>query len=85
LDRHEVFLTTDETVFLFESRLGIEALTPLLAAPDLWAAVGRWQEHLAGPPRVAEAAYSWTRPETAKGLSYLPTRGPGDSDGGDIF
>lgn len=83
LDRHEVFLTTEEAVFLFESSLGVEALTPLLAEPDLWAAVGRWQDHLAGLPRIAEAAYSWTRREPANDLSYLRTPGPGDSEGGD--
>jgi hypothetical protein len=85
LDRHEVFLTLEEAVFLFESRLGLEALTPLLADPDLWAAFGKWQEHLGGPPRIAEAAYAWTRQESTNGVSYLSTPGPGDSDGGDIF
>ena len=84
-DRHEVFLTTEEAVFLFESSLGVDALTPLLAEPDLWAAVGRWQDHLAGLPRIAEAAYSWTRREPANDLSYRRTPGPGDSEGGDIF
>ena len=85
LDRHEVFLTAEEAVFLFESRLGVEALAPLLAEPDLWAAVGHWQKHLAGPPRIAEAAYSWARNGAAEDLSYPPTPGAGDSDGGDIF
>jgi hypothetical protein len=85
LDRHEVFLTTEEAVFVFESHLSLEALAPLLAEPNLWAAVGEWQHHVAGPPRIAEAAYSWTRREAANGLSYLPTPGPGDSEGGDIF
>jgi hypothetical protein len=85
LDRHEVFLTTDEAIFVFQSHLGAEALAPLLAKPELWAAAGAWREHVAGPPRIAEDAYSWARGEPVDDVSYLPTPGPGDSDGGDIY
>jgi hypothetical protein len=85
LDRHQVFLTPTEVVFLFEYGLGADALEPLLATPELWQAAADWREHLAGPPRIAEDAYSWSRAEDGAGLSYLATPGPGDSDGGDIF
>jgi hypothetical protein len=85
LDRHEVFLTQAEVVFRFDSRLGGDALAPLLTEPDVWAAAGAWREHVAGPPRIGEDVYTWSAGAAADGLSYLPTPGPGDSDGGDIF
>jgi hypothetical protein len=65
LDRHEVFLTSEEAVFVFESELGAEALEPLLAEPKLWDAAAAWRDHLAGPPRLAEDVFSWTRAETS--------------------
>jgi hypothetical protein len=85
LDRHDVFLTSDEAVFVFESRLGSDALGPLLSNPKLWEAVSAWGEHVAGPPRIAEEAFAWSRSESADDVSFLPTPGPGDSDGGDIY
>jgi hypothetical protein len=85
LDRHEVFVTSDEAVFVFESELGSGALAPLLADPELWEAAAAWGEHVAGPPRIAESAFSWTRNEPEEDISFLPTPGPGDSDGGDIY
>src|SRR6266516_1727934 len=36
LDRHEVFVTSDEAVFVFESKLGSGGLAALLAEPKLW-------------------------------------------------
>lgn len=85
LDRHEVFLTSNEVVFVFESNLGTDALMEVLAGPDVWQAATAWREHLAGPPRIAEDAFSWERPEPGNSMHYLPTPGPGDSDGGDIY
>jgi hypothetical protein len=75
LDRCEAFLTKEEAILIFESEQGANALRQA-GAP--------WEELVAGPPRIAVAVYSWERPEEA-GLSFLPTPGPGDSDGGDIF
>jgi hypothetical protein len=85
LDRHEVFLTADEAIFVFESELGADALAPLLADPKLWTAAAAWGEHVAGPPRIAEDVFSWSRSEPAEEVSFLATPGPGDSDGGDIY
>ena len=85
LGRHEVFVTSDEAVFVFESDLGADALAPLLAEPKLWQAAGAWGEHVAGPPRVAESAFVWSRNDPEDGISFLPTPGAGDSDGGDIY
>jgi hypothetical protein len=61
LDRHEVFLTLAEVVFVFESKLGAEALEPLLAEPEVWEAAAAWRDQLAGPPRLAEHVFSWAR------------------------
>jgi hypothetical protein len=67
LDRHEVFLTSSEVVFVFESRLGLSALEALLAEPELWVSAAAWRELLAGPPRLAEDVYSWSRPARSNG------------------
>jgi hypothetical protein len=67
LDRHEVFLTSHEVVFVFESRAGMDALEPLLAEPDLWASAAAWRDMLAGPPRLAEDVYSWSRAARSNG------------------
>jgi hypothetical protein len=85
LDRHEVFLTPHEVIFLFDSQLGPDPLEPLLAEPEFWQTAAAWRNHIAGPPRSAEDVYSWTRRDESDDFSYLPTPGPGDSEGGDIF
>lgn len=84
LDRHEVFLTSNEVVFLFESGLARDALAEL-SRLEIWQAGSAWYEHLEGPPRIAENVYSWSRVEAEGDAFYLPTPGPGDSDGGDIY
>jgi hypothetical protein len=61
LDRHDVFLTDREVVFLFETH-GEAARIELAADdPELWKAGAAWRECLAGRPRHAEAAFSWER------------------------
>jgi hypothetical protein len=80
LDRHQVFLTPDEVVFMFESRLGGSVLDPLLAAPGVWERASAWHEHLAGPPRIAEAVYAWSRPDIDVDQPLLP---PGLRNGND--
>jgi hypothetical protein len=85
LDRHEVFLTPVEIVFLFESAAGVEGPMKLLARPEVWQAAAAWAPYLDGPPRIAEDVFSWTRTAELKNGHYLPTPGPGDSEGGDIF
>lgn len=74
LDRHEVFLTSQEAVFVFESHLGAEALEPLLAEPEFWKAATAWRDHLAGPPRLAEDVFSWTRVDTASEAGIVLNR-----------
>jgi hypothetical protein len=72
LDRHEVFVTPSEVVFVFESKLGLDALEPLLADPALWLSAAAWRDVLAGPPRIAEDAYSWERPSNGVEPQLLP-------------
>jgi hypothetical protein len=85
LEHHEVFLSDDQVVFVFQSSAGVDAFAPQLADPDLMQAALAWREHVAGPPHIAQSVYSWTRSEEPEDVSFLPTPGPGDSDGGDIF
>lgn len=65
LERHEVFLTLDDVVFLFDSSFGAHAIEPLLADPALWKAAAAWHAHLAGPPRIADEVYSWRRTDVS--------------------
>jgi hypothetical protein len=59
LERHEAYLTANEAVFVFESLEGEATLKALLASAPVWEAAPAWRELIAGPPRVAEAAYAW--------------------------
>ena len=44
-----------------------------------------WAEIAAGVPFIAPDAYFGPQPDDLTGVSYEPTPGPGDSDGGDVF
>jgi hypothetical protein len=61
-DRHEVFLSEKEVVFVFEGR-SEEAGTLALAAedPDVWRAASAWADCLDGRPRIARSVFSWER------------------------
>jgi hypothetical protein len=72
LDCHQVYLTADEVVFVFESRSDLSILQPLLAEAAIWEQAEAWREHLAGPPRIAEAVYAWSRPVGRPDESLLP-------------
>ena len=84
LERHHVFLTEREAVFVFEAD-SRDAAEKLIGEGRFWAAASAWKEIVDGPPRFAEDAYSWTRPYTPDDVSFEPTPGPGNSDGGDVF
>jgi hypothetical protein len=72
IDRHQVFLTASEAVFIFESDLGAKAFEPLLEEPELWQSAAAWHDHLAGPPRIAEDVFSWERSGAGVDFSLLP-------------
>ncbi len=84
LERHHVFLTDNEAVFLFEAD-SPDAVEQLAADESLWAAAAGWSELVAGPPRLAEDVYSWIRAHEPEDVSFASTPGPGDSEGGDLF
>ena len=83
LERHHVFLTDEEAVFVFEAGR-LDAAERLIADETLWHAAEAWKELVSGPPRLAEDAYSWVRPHVPDEVSFAGTPGPGDSDGGDL-
>jgi hypothetical protein len=84
LERHHVFLTESEAVFVFEAD-SRGAAEKLIGEGRFWSAASAWKHLVAGPPRVAEDAYSWIRPRVPDDVSFASTPGPGDSDGGDLF
>jgi hypothetical protein len=84
LERHQVFLTDDEAVFVFEAA-SRDTAERLVSEETFWSAVSAWKELVAGPPRLADNAYSWARPLALDDVSFEPTPGPGNSDGGDVF
>jgi hypothetical protein len=83
LERHHVFLTEDEVVFVFEAN-DLETAERLIGDDGIWEAAGAWKDLVAGPPRVAVDKYSWLRPHVPDDVTFAPTPGPGDSDGGDL-
>ena len=55
-------LTPREAIFVFEAETE-DGLRLLLSQLDIWAAAAAWGELVAGPPRLADVAYAWERPE----------------------
>jgi hypothetical protein len=84
LERHQVFLTEREAVFLFEADSS-DAAEKLIGEGSFWSAASAWKDIVEGPPRLAEDAYSWVRPDVSDDVSFAPTPGPGYSEGGDLF
>lgn len=85
LERHHVFLTEREAVFVFEGTTS-EAIRRLAEDADVWIAASEWAGLVAGPPLVAEDVYDWIRPpEPPENVVYTPTPGPGDSEGGNLY
>ena len=62
LTQHQLLLTEQEAIFVFETQ-SEEGLAVLLGQLDILAAAVAWRELVAGPPRLAAAAYAWERPE----------------------
>ena len=74
LERHHVFLTVQEAVFLFEAD-DSGAAERLVANESFWSAAAAWKDLVAGPPRS----------HVPDDVSFASTPGQGDSDGGDLF
>jgi hypothetical protein len=83
-DRHHVYLTHREAIFVFEGP-GPATLELPGEDPALLRVAEAWNECLAEKPRVARAVFSWERVDGPEGVSFAPTPGPGDSEGGDLY
>jgi hypothetical protein len=59
LDRHQVFVTEREAIFLFEGRDVRETVERLIRSPRVLRDLGRWRRCAAGPPRIADETYAW--------------------------
>lgn len=84
LESHEVFLTDQEAIFVFNAAVGFN-LQKLLGDSKVWASAAAWHDVIAGPPRIAKPFYAWASVTGPNDLSFEPTPGPGDSEGGDIY
>ena len=61
LERHRVLITERDVIFLFEGRNVRETAERLLSDPGVWRAAIEWRGCFAGPPRLADDLYTWTR------------------------
>lgn len=59
LARHEVFLTDREAIFVFSGEDACESVRAIMRDTSVWPTANRWSDWLDGPPRLAEAGYSW--------------------------
>jgi hypothetical protein len=61
-ERHEVFLTPSEVVFVFSTPEDVPAMLHVRADdPTFWRAAKAWQPLIDGRPRKAETVFSWSR------------------------
>jgi hypothetical protein len=61
LERHHVFVSEREVVFLFEGESAAAAVDAVTRSPDVLEAAVRWRRILGGRPRIAEERFGWTR------------------------
>ena len=63
-DAHEVFVTPQEVIFVFEGSTAEGGTLALTADdPGVWRAAKAWADCLDGRPRIARSAFSWKRGE----------------------
>jgi hypothetical protein len=60
-DAHEVYVTPNEVVFVFDGGESAGALSLAAEDPAVWRAAKAWAECLDGRPRIAREAFSWKR------------------------
>jgi hypothetical protein len=64
-ERHTVYLSATEVVFVFEGHEFDSILDETIGEPFSWllsAALGEWRTLVDESPRIARAAYSWEAP-----------------------
>jgi hypothetical protein len=65
-EAHEVFVTPNEVVFVFDGGESSKALKLAAEDPAVWRAAKAWAECLEGRPRIAREAFSWKRGQASK-------------------
>jgi hypothetical protein len=63
-ERHHVFVTDREAVFVFEGEDVERSVERLARDPALWKAAASWRECAAGRPRIAKEGYGWARSDS---------------------
>jgi hypothetical protein len=79
LERHTVYLSTGEVVFVFEGHEVEWIVDSMINSPFRWKisdALDAWRPLVEGSPRVARPAFSWQRSEPG----LVQTGGGTDSD-----
>jgi hypothetical protein len=61
LTRHAIYVTEREAIFVFEGAAVESFAAQIMRSPAAWRAAVAWERCLAGPPRIADEPYSWTR------------------------
>jgi hypothetical protein len=59
LERHQVFLTEREAVFVFDAAEGARMFERILAEPDFWSVVSAWEHCASEEPRLGKAVFEW--------------------------
>jgi hypothetical protein len=57
--RHEILLSEDEVIFLFEGPRLEETIQQLVRDTSVWRAASSWTHLTAGPPRLADQRFGW--------------------------
>jgi hypothetical protein len=63
LTAHDVYLTPQEAIFVFEGADARSAVERLVGDPGVWRAAPEWRAVLAGRPRLAAQIFAWRREE----------------------
>jgi hypothetical protein len=66
LDRHTIFVTETEVIFLFEGKDAQEAVRALFNDPVRSTLIDRWLPLFDGPLHQALVAYSWSQGQEAR-------------------
>ena len=67
LERHTVYLSAGEVVFVFEGHEVEWAVDAMIEDPFRWTlseAFAGWRQFVEGEPRIARPAFSWQRDES---------------------
>jgi hypothetical protein len=83
-ERYAAFVSEREAILVLEGP-GVGTAQIPWTDVTAWKEGDRWKRCLRAGPRVAEVIHSWKRPPELDGVSFGPSPGPGDSEGGDAI